>query len=694
MTGSAASPEASRDPTITSGGTLAGTVLGTAAYMSPEQARGGSVDARTDIWAFGCVLFEMITGLRAFGGDSVSDTLVQVIARDPDWSCLPQRTPHAIQRLLRRCLQKDARRRLRDIGDARLELEELHEEAASRTPVTAGRMGRDVQLLRLTDTVGMAGAPAVSPDGKMVAFVAVTAGRRQIWVRLLAGGAPLQLTRDDADHDEPRWTPDASALVYHVPHGETGGNLWQVSALGGAPRRITPALGGADVSHDGRRLAFFRRTADGMALVVSELGGSSARTLLTVPPEFAGDRPRWSPDDRSLAIQRSGLMFDNRLETVDVASGETRTVVRTGWLRGHSWLADGSGLVYSSATGSTMAYPPTSNLRLVGCGGSGDRQLTFGDVSFFEPDVDVAGRLLASRAQSRSDVWSFPIDGTPRENVANAVRVTRQAGQIQVPSVSPDGQEIVYISDNGGHSNLWVAALDGSSIQQITFESDPAVSIGLSLWDPSGERILFLRAHGAQIDVCMVSRDGGAVETLVPRALGPCWSGDGRFVYFSREGGRLERLDVESGAIVLVRSDRAIGPALPRENGVLFFSRLPELPFAPGGHTEVCRAAPEDGAPQVLARVASSRVPLAPRISLHAAASPDGRWLAVPLVGGATVDIWLIPTAGGPMQPLTDFGERPVLIARQVSWSPDSQRVYAAVADTSAEIVLLEGLLD
>ena len=124
----------------------------------------------------------------------------------------------------------------------------------------------------------MAGSPAVSPDGKMVAFVAVTGGRRQIWVRLLAGGAPLQVTRDDADHDEPRWMPDSSALVYHVPvPGATGGHLWQVSALGGPPRRIAAALGGGDVSHDGRRLAFFRKEATARHSSSPTLDGSADR---------------------------------------------------------------------------------------------------------------------------------------------------------------------------------------------------------------------------------------------------------------------------------------------------------------------------------------------------------------------------------------------------------------------------------
>jgi Tol biopolymer transport system component len=684
----------SEDPTVTSGGgTLAGVVLGTAAYMSPEQARGSPVDRRTDIWAFGCVLYEMIAGVRTFAGDTVSDTLANIIAREPDWARLPENTPPSIRRLLRRCLQKDARRRLRDIGDARLELEEPAEEGA--LPAAAGSRppSSDIRLLRLTDSVGMAGSPALSPDGKMVAFVAVANGRRQIWIRLLAGGAPLQVTRDAADHEEPRWMPDSSALVYYTPGTGGSGQLWQVSALGGPPRRLASSLGGGDVSHDGRRLAFFQRTSEGIALVLAPLDGARADTVLVVSPEFWCDHPRWSPDDRAVAFHRAGLFFDTRIEVVGATGGEPRTVVRAGWLRGHSWLPDGSGFVYSSSTGSTMAYPPTNNLRTVGRDGSDDRQLTFGDVSYFEPDVDAARRLVASRVRSRSDVWGFPIDGSPSDNVRDGVRITRQTGQIQVPCISPDGREMVYISDTGGHSNLWLAALDGTSAQQLTFERDPDVALALPRWAPAGDRVLFLRAHDGRIDLCLVNRDGGGVHALLPDALGPCWSSDGQSIYFTRTAGRIDRLDLTSGAIVPVRADRALGPEVPREGGVLFFTRLPELPMGLVGDCEVCRAAPEGAEATVLARVASARVPLAPRIHLHVSVSPDGRWLACPLLDDTSANVWLIPSDGGPMRALTDFGERSVFIARWVSWSPDSRHVYAAVAETDADIVVLENAL-
>ena len=185
------------------------------------------MDKRTDIWAFGCVLYQMLTGRRAFRGETGSDTMAAILEREPDWTALPAETPAAVRRLLQRCLEKDSRRRLRDIGDVRHWLDDVESRErrrrappsrgsealpgcseASRWRRPASRDGcsgprppeapaRNVQLQQLTDFVGMEESPAISPDGKTVAFVARAGGKRQIWVRLLAGGAPLQITRDD-----------------------------------------------------------------------------------------------------------------------------------------------------------------------------------------------------------------------------------------------------------------------------------------------------------------------------------------------------------------------------------------------------------------------------------------------------------------------------------------------------------------
>ena len=228
--------------TIARDATADGFVVGTPRYMSPEQARGDAVGPQTDIWAFGCVLFELLAARPAFKGLSGAEALVAVLESQPAWTDLPYTTPSPIARLLRRCLEKDVRQRLHHIGDARLDLDE----AAAGTSVSTSVMipvgqARDVSVRRLTDSVGVKTSPTISPDGKMVAYTALAGGHRQIFVQLIAGGAPLQVTREPRDHENPRWDADSSRLVYHSTSRSRsdGGSLWEVSAFGGMARRIT-----------------------------------------------------------------------------------------------------------------------------------------------------------------------------------------------------------------------------------------------------------------------------------------------------------------------------------------------------------------------------------------------------------------------------------------------------------------------
>ncbi len=219
-------------PTITGTGTQSGVILGTAAYMSPEQSRGRPVDRRTDIWAFGCVLFEMLTGHSAFAGDSTAETLANLLQREPDLGALPPPSPPGIRDLLRRCLQKDARRRLRDIGDARIELEEMLSPpptngaagadkrpaaapASWRRAIAAACAGAAVMLafgllvlwlrvapaaptfdrvIRLVSTPAHEFGAAISPDGKWVAYLSNARGPTDVWVKFIDGGGAANLT--------------------------------------------------------------------------------------------------------------------------------------------------------------------------------------------------------------------------------------------------------------------------------------------------------------------------------------------------------------------------------------------------------------------------------------------------------------------------------------------------------------------
>ena len=282
--------------------TIAGVVMGTAGYMSPEQVRGEEADPRSDIFSFGAVLYETLSGQRAFAGQSAADVASAILKEDPPDRLTKERNiPVALDRVVRHCLEKSPEDRFQSSCDLAFHLDstsavsdstttaELRPKNGTRRPLhwlmaflmLAASAGgawwfrgrkepppRSVKFLRLTDFAGLEESPAFSPDGKSVAFVSDSTGSRQIWVRLLAGGPPLQITRDAGEHLEPRWSQDSAAIIYYTPppKGDAQGTLWEVSALGGTPRRLVSSMSGADVSHDGKRLTFFRLNgnADGI----------------------------------------------------------------------------------------------------------------------------------------------------------------------------------------------------------------------------------------------------------------------------------------------------------------------------------------------------------------------------------------------------------------------------------------------
>ena len=181
------------------------------------------------------------------------------------------------------------------------------------------------------------------------------------------------------------------------------------------------------------------------------------------------------------AVTRRLAGFNHAINMIAVRDGQSHEVTRAPTLNGFSWLPDGSGFVYSSSRGSTMLYPPVFNLRTISRSGSDDRQVTFGDDSYIQPDVQADGKLLVARIRMRSDIWKVPVSGSPSDNTRGAVRVTNQTGQVQTPTVSPDGARVAYLSDSGGHSNLcfcrW-SALASSPIDIRFFSTSTAGSGG------------------------------------------------------------------------------------------------------------------------------------------------------------------------------------------------------------------------
>ncbi len=318
--GSASPSRVSLSPTITSPAAMThhGVILGTAAYMSPEQARGKPVDRRADIWAFGAVLYEMLTGTRAFAGDEITDTLAFIITREPDWSALPASTPAAMRRLLRRCLEKDRKRRLADIADARLEIEEAMS--------------------------GPADDPAASLAAQTPTAVTKTPGARYAW---LAAGVLLLTTLALGGVLVFRLRPAAPAPVVRFtvsPPADTRFHLPGQGAL------ASFAFNSGSISPDGRTLAFTLVDAAGRLLLwLRPVDSLMARPLAGTD---GAAQPFWSPDSRSLAFYADG-----KLKKIDGACGPALILCDApGAPRGGTWNRDGV-IVFSSGNSPLLRVP-------------------------------------------------------------------------------------------------------------------------------------------------------------------------------------------------------------------------------------------------------------------------------------------------------------------------------------------------
>jgi eukaryotic-like serine/threonine-protein kinase len=719
-------PESTDDATLTVAidGLAVAPVMGTAAYMSPEQARGLKIDHRSDIFSAGAVLYEMLAGFAPFRRGTRSETVSAVLYEDAPPLTRVTGVAPALDRIARHCLEKAPEERFQNVRDLMFDLQALSHPAVAAEPqprrlrlprgyswvlalvavgaagYLAGQWTRGPQALPsvhralpLTDLAGLEESPAISPDRRAVAFTASVDGRRQVFVRLLAGGSPVPITRDSAEHSLPRWSPDGNLLLYYSPAvpGEAQGAIWSIPALGGSPRRIIASISDADVSATGR-IACFRLVGSEVQLVTSRLDGSDIQVVARSIPDYHRN-PRWSHDGKWIAFERGdGLRYD--IFIIPSAGGEARKLTPDrNIINGLAWLPGDRGIVYASSRGNTIPYLPALSLWTVDLDGGTPRQLTSSDMSYEQPDVHSDGLVAAARVRMRCDIWRFPVGVAPSDAVARAVPVTRQTGQVLTPTSDPEGSEIAFLSDSGGHANLWAKATRTGDLRQITFETDPAVAVGVPVWSPDGSSIAFVSSKGRtglEFGIWLVNRDGTNPRNLAPRGLGPAWSEDGRWLYYAEgAGGVLKKVAASGGDATTVRSEK-IRNVIGLHGTTLYY--VVERPIVDGRpEFEIRAASPDNGPSRALARVASSRIPAWQVV--NPALSPDGEWLAMPLTDGLTTNIWTVSTRTGAWRQITDFGARTTFIARRVSWSPDGT-ILASVCDGDSDILLLEGLVN
>jgi Tol biopolymer transport system component len=670
----------------------------------------------------------MLSGFTPFQRVTPGDTLNAILHDEPaDLSRADPAIP-ALERIVRRCLEKRAEERFQNFRDLVFHLDSLPADTGALEPPVRQRRARRAALavtglvalsaaaalgaliairllspppvtphrvLRMTNFVGLEEYSAISPDGKIVAFTAPLAGRRQIFIKHLQGGPPLPVTSDESDHQFPRWLPDGSSLVYFAPAapGEVQGAIFRIPMLGGSPQRVIASIGGGDVSRSGR-LACFRLENERIQLVTSILEGSDVQVVTTLETRHYR-YPRWSPGSEWIAFQ-AGDGFRGDIYYVS-ARGGSRPVGLTNdnrFTEALTWLPDGTGIVYASSRGSTVPYlAPLALWEVMLDGRRPPRQLTPAEASYKHPDVHESGLVSAARLHMQFDLWRYPFGGVAADTIQRGQQVTHQTGQVLTPTAAPDGDQVAYLSDSGGHSNIWVMSTKGSP-RQITFEDDPTVAIGVPIWSPDGRWIAFVSSKGNVgfvFGVWLVRPDGSELHQIIPKGLGVAWSTDGAELYYVETAQHdLKKISVSGGEPVTVRKE-PVRNVIGLHGSTLYY--LMERALMDGRPEFEIRAAPVGNGPARViktidaARVAPWQVPFNPSLS------PDGKWLAMPLTDGLTTNIWAMSTEDGRLQQVTDFGDRAIFIARRVSWSSDGRSILAAIGEGDSDIVLLDGLI-
>jgi dipeptidyl aminopeptidase/acylaminoacyl peptidase len=477
--------------------TQEGSVIGTAAYMSPEQARGLSVDKRTDIWAFGCVLFEMLTGKRAYSGATSSDTIAAILNAEPQWSLIPAGTPEPLVALLRRCLEKDVRRRLRDIGDAFavvdaapsatpaigspsrwtwlasaialvavIALIVVLARASTAPPASAGVPPAKIE--QITIDSGLTATPALSPDGKLLAYASDRAGRGDldIWLAQTKGGAPIRLTDDPSDDVSPSFSPDGSQIAFRSER--SGGGLYVISTLGGAARRIASIGYAPRFSPDGTKIAYWTGpwrgnavlNGTGQSFVLPLAGGDPSRLVPSFP---TAREPVWSPDGKSVALIGRDPNEPGNESDIWWVPFDGRAPVRTGALDFGDLRESISAVSISSAvlgnwTKRGLLVTANNGLWMVPIAPESGHlsgpvtQLTLGAGRYIWPNADANGTIVFAGTEAPRVVERAPLDN---EGAATLIYTDGQSGASR-PSQSRDGSRILYDRRGPGYTELWL----------------------------------------------------------------------------------------------------------------------------------------------------------------------------------------------------------------------------------------------
>jgi len=710
----------SQSPTLAHGGSEAGLILGTAAYMSPEQARGKPVDKRADVWAFGVLLYELLSGRRLFAGETVTDVLAAVVRDTIDWSALPPDTPPRIRALLRRCLERDPKQRLRDIGEARIALAAVDEAPAAapapgpavsrrsaavlvaaasgaafalgvgfgRRRVRGGERAQaePLSITRITSSGNVTEA-AISPDGRLMAYVESDQGEQSLWLRQLASGQTLRLapSRRDAYWGHV-FTRDGNSIVFgRKGREDPDGGLYSMSTLGGAPRRLVTGADSAPCfSPDGKRMAWLRArhpSPGESAVMIANADGSDARVLASVrePERFAPiffAAPDWSPDAKRLAtalarFQGSEYNGTARLVAIAVGDGRMETLADPGWgfVGQSAWLPDGSGVL------AVASHDVTPQLWLVPLPSGEPRRVTSDllDYRIVSLSAD-ASALVTVGAERHSSLWLETLGASRSARRLTSANLDGFFGL----DFAPDGR-IAYTSVDGGENRVWVTSPSGSERSPLALgEGSP----GHPRVTRTGQVFYTAQARSTS-EVRRSSLDGATPRVIATSVLaddGLAVSPDESFViYASLAHGesRLFRVGADGGTPQPFTEYRAHRPA-----------------FSPDGKRVAAYYAESDSSPYRIGIFpAEGGKPLQ---SLACAPPHFSSWLQLRdegvytnTVEGDRANVWLLPQGGGKPVRVTDFRD---LLLNDFAFSRDGKALAYSRGPRLRDALLIRGV--
>ena len=723
-------------PTASHHATLQGVIMGTAAYMSPEQARGKPLDERSDVWSFGCLLYETLTGRKAFDGETFSDVAAGVLEREPDWSALPARLPSKVRDLLRRCLQKDRDKRLHDIADARIEIEEALAEAwetstsTSAVPVapprsrfrasTAGvavaaallgalmtwfalsrpRRGAHLPTLAsvspLTHDPGISEWPTWSPDGSVLAFASNRSGNFEIYVRRVEGGQEVNVTDDKGEDYQPAFSPNGDSVAFVSTRSSRsgmikigsafgfefrtyGGDVWVAPALGGRARKLAADGNFPAWSSDGKRVAFVSGPERHRSILEVPAEGGTPRTLLASgKPVREINRVAYSPSGSWVSFESAPTGSETEIYLMSARGGSpSRLVLGTG----HAWDASASRIYF-------LTRDPTGGTRLLladvdeATGRLRGSPRTVGLMTGILRDLAVSrdGRRLAlSEVEGAMNLTRLPLaagggaPGGPEEELSSGRVIDRY------PVYSPDGTRIAFASDRLGPEQVWVMDLATRKSERIELAGRD-LGVNLPTWTRDGRHLVVTRSFpNATASMWIAAADGSEAKEFLKDSTsgaGQTFSPDGKSLVYSRPVAgvqQLYRLDLATHrSSELTTSPGDKLNATWSPDG----SRIAYSSNVTG--TMQLWTIPSGGGPGKMLTDGWERM-------YHPFYSPDGRWL---YIQPSHRNIYRLPAEGGPLQPVTKFPESGLFL-EEPTLSPDGKFLAYSRSNGGASLWLL-----